>query len=91
MDWKYPLLRNWYRGPLDPGAVARASRAVAALGWRVEKSRQSYQHHYNQGGLQILDQTNQVINGTNYDMTAEDVINFCQEFEQQIELITQGD
>jgi len=61
------------------------------MGWRVEKSRERYQHHDNQGALQILDQRNIVINGMNYDMTPQDVIDFCQEFERQIELITQGD
>ena len=91
MEWKYPLLRNWYRGPLDSAAVARARRVATSMGWRVEKSRERYQHHNNQGALQILDRRNVVINGVNYEMTPEDVINFCQEFEQRIELITQGD
>ncbi len=91
MEWKYPSLRNWYRGQLDPAAVARARRVAASMGWRVEKSRERYQHHDNQGALQILDQRNIVINGMNYDMTPQDVIDFCQEFERQIELITQGD
>ena len=62
MEWKYPLLRNWYRGPLDPAAVARARRVAASMGWRVEKSRERYQHHNNQGALQILDRRNTVIN-----------------------------
>jgi hypothetical protein len=66
MEWKYPLLRNSYHGPLDPAAVARARRAAAALGWRVEKSRLRYQHQNNQGALQILDQRNIVINGMNH-------------------------
>jgi hypothetical protein len=91
MERKYPLLRNWYRGPLDPAAVAQARRVAASMGWRVEKSRECYQHHNNQGALQILDRRNTVINGMNYDMTPQDVINFCKDFERYIELITQGD
>jgi hypothetical protein len=91
MEWRYPLLRNWYRGPLDPAAVARARRVAASMGWRVEKSRERYQHHNNQGALQILDQTNKIINGMTSDMTPEDTIQFCEEFEAHIELITQGD
>ena len=91
MQRKYPLLRNWYREPLDPAAVARARHVGASMGWRVEKSRERYQHHNNQGALQLLDQRNIVINGMNYDMTPQDVVNFCQEFEGHIELITQGD
>jgi hypothetical protein len=91
MEWKYPLLRNWYRGPLDPASVARARRAAQALGWRVEKSRQRYRHHNNRGGLQILDRRNIVINGVNYDMTPKEVVEFCGEFAEYIELIVQGD
>jgi hypothetical protein len=91
MEWKYPLLGNWYREPLDPAAVARARRVAASMGWRVEKSRERYQHHNNQGALQIRDQTNKIIDGVNYDMTPEDVIEFCDVFGAHIELITQGD
>jgi hypothetical protein len=91
MEWKYPLLRNWYRGPLDPTSVARARRVAAGMGWRVEKSRERYQHHNNQGGLIVLDQTYKVINGMNYDMSPEDVIEFCEAFAEHVELITQGD
>ena len=91
MEWKYPLLRNFYRGPLDTAAVGRARRVAASMGWRVEKSRERYQHHNNQGALQILDQTNKIINGVNYDMTPEDVIGFCEEFEVHPELITYSD
>ena len=91
MELKYPLLRDSYRGPLDPASVARARRAAAGMGWHVEKSRKRYQHQNNQGALQILNQHNIAINGMDYDMTPEDVINFCWEFESYIELITQGD
>jgi hypothetical protein len=91
MEWKYPLLLNLYRGSLDPTEVARARRVAVSMGWRVEKSRERYQHHNNQCALQIPDHTNKVINGVNYDMTPEDVIGFCEAFDAHIELITQGD
>ena len=60
-------LRHYYRGPLT---------AAAELGYRVEKSRDRYQHHNNRGGLMLL-KGNIVLAGGNYDLTPKDVIDIC--------------
>lgn len=69
-------LRHDYRGPLDNIGVDRARRAAAELGYRVEESRDRYQHHNNRGGLMLLE-GNIVLAGGNYDLTSEDVIDIC--------------
>ena len=69
-------LRHYYRGPLNKTEVDRARRAAAELGYRVEKSRDRYQHHNNRGGLMLL-KGNIVLAGGNYDLTPKDVIDIC--------------
>ena len=91
MEWKYPLLRNWYRGPLDPRRSCTGKACSGEHGLACREIPRTLSASHNQGALQILDQTNKVINGMNYDMTPEEVIQFCEEFEAHIELITQGD
>jgi hypothetical protein len=66
-----------YRGPLDRHMVDRARRAANRRGWRVEKSRQRTQHLNNRGGLMLLDENNNVIEGVNYDLAPEQVIEKC--------------
>jgi hypothetical protein len=69
-------LRHVHRGPLDKTDVDRARRAAAELGYRVEKSRDRYQHHNNRGGLMLLT-GDTVLAGANYDLTPEDVVDIC--------------
>jgi hypothetical protein len=68
------LFRYYYHAPLDPKMVQKARIAAAQRGWRVEKSRQRYQHYNNQGGLMLIGENDQPIDGWNYDLTPEDVL-----------------
>jgi hypothetical protein len=70
------LFRYYYHAPLDPKMVAKARIAAAQRGWRVEKSRQRFQHSNNQGGLMLLD-GNKPIDGWDYDLMPEDVLQIC--------------
>lgn len=72
------LFPYYYCGPLDLKMVNKARIAAARRGWRVEKSRQRYQHHNNQGGLMLIDENNIAVEGWNYDLMPEDVLQICQ-------------
>jgi hypothetical protein len=73
------LFRFYYNPPLNPKEVAKARHAAARHGWRVEKSRQRYQHHNNQGGLMVVNNENNIpIAGWDYDLLPEDVIQLCE-------------
>jgi hypothetical protein len=71
------LFRFYYHAPLDPKMVNQARRAAARRGWRVEKSRTRYQHMNNQGGLMLLNENNIAIDGWDYDLMPEDVLQIC--------------
>jgi hypothetical protein len=53
---------------------APQSDAAQRVGWRVEKSRQRYQHLNNRGALMLVDENNIVIAGRDYDLTPEEVV-----------------
>ena len=56
----------------------RARRAAKRVGLAIRKSRQTTLHDNNQGHFMLFDPTdNQIIGGERYDMTAQDVIDWC--------------
>jgi hypothetical protein len=58
---------------------ARARRLAKRVGLRAAKSRDRSQHLNNKGGFMLVDPLyNTVINGADYDMTAEQVIAWCE-------------
>lgn len=58
---------------------SRARRAAKRAGLRAEKSRvKTYCWNF-QGGYQLIDDRNNVVNGVNYDLTAKQVIEYCSE------------
>jgi hypothetical protein len=68
---------HYYNEYPDPDLVARARYAASRLGWRVQKSRQRYQHVNNRGLLRLLDSQGNVIAGVDFDMSPRDVITYC--------------
>jgi hypothetical protein len=62
---------------------ARARRAAKRVGLSATKSRTRLYCFNYQGGFRLVDPyINSVVNGVNYDMSAEDVIEFCREESQ---------
>lgn len=58
----------------------RAWRAARRAGLYAKKSRDRTTHCNNHGGFMLVDGfTNTIVAGTNYDMTAEEVIEYCKE------------
>jgi len=57
-------------------ADARARRAAKRRGLWARKSRQQ-RHINNYGGFQLIDERNCVVAGANFDLSAEDVVEFC--------------
>ena len=55
-----------------------ARRAAKRVGLAIRKSRQTTLHDNNQGHFMLFDPIdNQIIGGERYDMTAQDVIDWC--------------
>lgn len=61
---------------------ARACRAAKRIGLTTHKSRWRQDTIDNHGGFMVLD-GNHIINGSRYDLTAEEVIGFCEELQQE--------
>lgn len=60
---------------ISSAADARARRAAKRCGLRVCKSRQ--QRHFNNfGGYQLIDDRNFVVAGANFELNADDVVEF---------------
>ncbi len=60
----------------------RARRAARKAGYMARKSRWRADSIDNYGGFMLVDPyTNCVVNGARYDMSAEDVIDWCQDTE----------
>ncbi len=74
--------KRYYNTPPDPVAVARARRVAAAIGWRVEKSKQRHQHQSNRGLLMLLDGGGNLIAGARYDVSAKEIIAYCRNAER---------
>jgi len=67
-----------YDAHLTPVALeSRARRAANRAGLRATKSRWRRHTCDNYGQFQLVDETNTVVGGSRYDMTAEEVIEFC--------------
>jgi hypothetical protein len=61
---------------------ARARRAAKGCNLRACKSRQ--QRHFNNfGGYQLIDDRNNVVAGVNFELNADDVLVFCQQWAQR--------
>src|SRR5262249_35456806 len=61
----------------DQVLEARARRAARRIGLRAVKTRRSYSID-NLGGFQLVDvRQNAVVDGANFDMSAQEVIDFC--------------
>jgi hypothetical protein len=91
-NWKYfnPLIqpRSEMHSPrsnevgisLEPKQVAKARRMAKKVSLTVCKSRQRSIHSNNLGDLQLINPySNTVVCGENFDLSAEDVITFCEE------------
>lgn len=64
---------------------SKARRLAKKVGLSVHKSRQSLSID-NHGGFQIVDQyTNTVLDGIRFEMSADDVIAYCESRDQQEE------
>jgi hypothetical protein len=61
---------------------ARARRAAHQCGLWVRKSRQ-HRHMNNFGGYQLIDDRNNVVAGANFELNADDVLVFCQQWAQR--------
>lgn len=57
--------------------VQRARRAARARGWYVQKSRDRMLHGNNKGMLRLLDGTNTLIIGWDFDASPQDIIDRC--------------
>jgi hypothetical protein len=59
---------------------AKARRAARRSGFVAAKSRERSLHSNNRGGFQLIEPyRNEVVNGVRYDLTVEEVIEFCVE------------
>jgi hypothetical protein len=68
-----PLIEKRANDALD----ARARRAATKAGYRAEKSRWRANSIDNHGGFMLTDERNCVVGGERFNMSAEDVIEFC--------------
>jgi len=60
---------------------SQARRAAAKIGLKATKSRYRGHSSNHLGGFQIHDPLrNQVVNGVDYEMTADEVIEFCKDY-----------
>jgi hypothetical protein len=60
----------------ETARVASARRSLAKEGYKLEKSRVRNPHINNQGGFQIIDECNVIADGSNYELTVDQVASF---------------
>ena len=56
----------------------RARSLAKRFGLRVHRSQELIGTKHNQGQLQLLDRAERIVAGQNFDLTAEEVIAFCE-------------
>jgi hypothetical protein len=69
---------------LDKRQDACVRRAAGKVGLRVKKARASFNVFCNLGDYMLIDpSTNVVVAGASFDLTAQDVIDYCQQLADQ--------
>jgi hypothetical protein len=64
---------------------SQARRAAKRVGLQARKSRRRINTSDNRGGFQILDpQRNWIVAGEKLNLSADDVVEFCAEYERRI-------
>jgi hypothetical protein len=69
----------------------RARSAANRAGLIVRKGRHQQGNVHNKGGFMVVDpQTNCPVYGSDYDLTAEDVIRYCEEARMALRLVSRS-
>lgn len=73
------VLTNKINSMNEQSREAKARRQLRKLGYQLKKSRVQRIHADNHGGYMITDQSDNVVTGSRYDLTREDVEQFILE------------